>query len=56
MDKNKDGKITFDEFPREDYTGKNRSIANSRREFNKTDKNKDGVITPNELFNDMLDH
>jgi len=56
MDRNRDGKITFEEFPREDYTGTKRSEGNSRLEFNKADKNKDGIITRKELFDNILDH
>ena len=55
MDINGDGKITLEEYPREDITG-SRSFEKTRQEFNRTDKNNDGVITPNEIFDDMLDH
>ena len=56
MDRNRDGKITFDEYPREDYSGTKRSSEISRLEFNRTDKNKDGVITREELLDSILDH
>ncbi len=55
-DRNRDGKITFDEYPREDYTGTKRSTENSRAEFNKVDKNNDGIIIREELLDSFLDH
>jgi len=56
IDRNNDGKITFDEYPREDFSGTKRSEKQSRAEFNKDDKNKDGIITREELLDSMLDH
>lgn len=56
MDRNRDRKITFDEYPREDYTGTKRSAESSRAEFNKVDKNNDGIITREELLDSFLDH
>ena len=54
MDKNGDGIITFAEYPRVDYNGKRRSEADTKAEFIKDDKNKDGVITKDEIYDSML--
>ncbi len=53
-DKNGDGIVTFAEYPRVDYNGKTRSQAETKAEFIKDDKNKDGVITKDEIYDSML--
>jgi len=54
MDKNRDGLITFAEYPRVDYNGKRRSEPETKAEFMKDDKDKNGVITKDEIYDSML--